>query len=297
MTVYEHVANSVLQSLNGELPEWRRPWRQMRAQGLSTLPINADTGRAYRGINAFLLWKRGDKDMRYLTFRQAQRLGGHVRKGEHGTGIVFWKSQQHTAKDLTTGEEKSKRSLLLRYFTVFNITQCEGLELPPVTPVAIPPRMENIYRQLDARVEHGGNEAFYAEGLDLVALPVPEAFSCEDAYSTTAFHEIGHWTSHPTRLNRTFNAHKSSENYALEELVAEFCSTYLDAYFGIDMMLEHHASYIQHWRRLCTDQPRALLTCASRAQAAADYILQRVGAAIESICSDAQSEELEAAET
>jgi antirestriction protein ArdC len=282
MNNYERITAAIQTALAGDLPPWRRPWRTLRAAGASTLPRNAVTGRSYRGINVPLLWIRQDADMRYLTYRQAQELGGHVRKGEHGTQVVFWQKRQYKTRD-ENGEEELHDSLLMKTYTLFALNQCENVTLPKTRgapePLSPPPTITTLYSTLGTSVEHGGDFALYAPGPDKVIMPRPEAFTTPDAYSATALHELTHWTGHASRLAREFGKRFGDHAYAAEELVAEIGSAFLCASLGVDCALEHHASYLDHWRKLLRSDPRAIITAASKAQAAADFVLAKVNPA------------------
>jgi antirestriction protein ArdC len=283
MQPYERITAAILAAIESELPSWRRPWRTLRESGAAALPVNAVSGRAYRGINTFLLWSRQDADMRYLTYRQAQALGGNVRRGEHGTQVVFWQPRKYKARDAATGEEEERQSLLVRLYTVFNVSQCENLKLKQAPDIdrTVPPSMADIYSRVGARVEHGGDVACFIPAFDIIRIPHAAAFSNGDAYAATALHELTHWSGHESRLNRDLRHRFGTALYAAEELVAELGSAYLCASLGVNSALEHHASYIQHWRSLLKSDPRAVITAASKAQAAADYLLERMGCSIE----------------
>ena len=282
MTSHERITAAIQAALSGALPAWRRPWRTLRAAGATGIPQNAVTGRSYRGINVPLLWIRADADMRYVTFNQARELGGHVRKGEHGTQIVFWQKRQYTKRD-ESGEEETRDSLLMKTYTVFSLSQCENVTLPKAAkdpePLAPPPTITTVYSTLGTSVEHGGDRAAFVPSHDKIIMPKPEAFTSPDAYAATALHELTHWTGHESRLAREFGKRFGDQAYAAEELVAELGSAYLCASIGVDCTLEHHASYIENWRQLLRSDPRAIITAASKAQAAADYILARVNPA------------------
>src|SRR5215471_7564866 len=94
--------------------------------------------RPYRGINVFLLALQGYGSQYWLTFNQARQLGGNVRRGEHGTKIVFWKFDSYET-ETADGETEERKSAFLRYYTVFNLEQTEGLKallaLPPAFPI------------------------------------------------------------------------------------------------------------------------------------------------------------------
>lgn len=278
----DRITARILDMISGELPQWRRPWRTLAHQGRSAIPVNAVTGRAYRGANVFLLWSRSDEDMRYVTFNQAKLLGGHVKKGEHGTQVIFWKPRKYKARDEATGEEQEKRSLLLKVYTVFNVAQCEGLKLKKAEPPQPPPLvMSDLYAKIGARVEHAGDSAFYAPGPDLVVMPPAQAFTSPDAYAATGLHELTHWTGHKSRLNRDLGNRFGTKAYAAEELVAELGAAFLCAHFGINCELEHHASYIQHWRDIMKGDARAIFTASSKAQQAIDHLLGAVASEAE----------------
>jgi len=274
----DRITAAIQQMLEGDVPAWRKPWRALRESGAATMPRNAVTGHTYRGINTCILWSRQDTDMRYLTYRQAAQHGGHVRKGEHGTQVCFWQKGRYT-KRAESGEEETRDGLLMRLYTVFHISQCEDLQLPKaskVEPLPPPAGMDSLYRSLELRIEHGGDRACYIPSMDRVAMPRPEAFTTADAYSATALHEITHWTGHESRLRREFGKRFGDQAYAAEELVAEIGSAFLCAHLGINSALEHHASYVHHWKKLLSTDTRAVITAASKAQAAADYVIAKI---------------------
>jgi antirestriction protein ArdC len=266
------ITAAILKALDGPLPAWRRPWRSI---GAGNVPRNAITARPYHGVNFAILAMTGAAygSQEWLTYRQAQACGGFVRKGEKGTQIVFWKISDRE-KVQPDGTTKKGKSALMRVYTVFNVEQCDELKLPKrekLEPVAVP-SMDALFAALHADVKHGGDRACYSPELDYISLPRPETFSTPDYYAATALHELGHWTGHKTRLARDLANRFGSEAYAAEELVAELTSAYLCAQLGIDCALEHHASYIENWRRIVKDDPRAIVTAASKANAAAVYI-------------------------
>ena len=293
MNNFERITAAIQAALSGDLPPWRRPWRTLRTAGASGIPCNAITGRSYRGVNACLLWVRQDTDMRYLTFRQAKECGGHVRKGEHGAQVIFWQKKRYATRD-ENGEDEIRDSLLARVYTVFNIEQCEGVTMPKFRkdpePLPPPPTITSVYSTLCTSVRHGGDFACYSPGPDVITMPKPEAFSSSDAYTATALHEIGHWTGHTSRLARDLTGRFGTQAYAAEELVAELTSAYLCASLGVDSALEHHASYIENWRQLLRSDPKAIVTAASRAQAAADFILAKIRHE-QTLAADAEADE------
>jgi antirestriction protein ArdC len=211
---------------------------------------------------------------RYLTFNQAQELGGSVRKGEHGTKVYFVKQLQIQDK---AKEGETRTIPMLKEYTVFNIAQCEGLPERVLDPQAKAPRNKDARDPLAdeflsmADIREGNGEAYYVPSKDFISLPAFGGFENADNFYSTAFHELGHWTGHKSRLDRDLKNRFGDRAYAAEELVAELCSAFLCAEFSFDGELRH-AGYIENWIRLLKADARAFFTAASKAQAAADYL-------------------------
>lgn len=278
MNNYDRITQSILNALENGTPAWRRPWRTLRGTGTASTPRNAISGRSYSGVNWMLLACEPYPDQRWLTYRQAQEIGGHVRKGEHGQQVIFWQPRDYK-KTQTDGSEKLEHGLILKTYTVFNVAQCDGIALNATgDDTAELPPVADLYRTLGARVTHGGDRACYIPSVDMINLPPLAAFSSPDGYTATALHELTHWTGHKSRCDRDLKNRFGTAAYAAEELVAELGSAYLCAEYGIDQTLENHAPYIHHWRQLLTDDPRAIITAASKATAAANWIRDRVTA-------------------
>lgn len=273
---YARVTAQVVAAMQSGVLPWRRPWRTIREAGGATMPCNAVTRRCYRGANTVVLWHRGDSDMRYLTYRQAQARGGYVRKGEHGTKVFFWQSRDLRTTD-DDGVDHVRRGLLVREYVVFNVAQCDGLSLPaaPVVDHSVAPTVEQFRQKIGAVLRTGGDQAFFNVAGDYVNMPARGAFTSDDAYTATAFHEFTHWSGHASRLAREFGARFGDHAYACEELVAELGAAYLCAHYGVDGGLEQHASYLKSWLAGLSADPGYMITAASKAQAAADYLIAR----------------------
>jgi antirestriction protein ArdC len=248
-------------------------------------PHNAATGRPYSGCNIVLLWiaaqTHGFVTPRYLTFKQAIELGGNVKKGEHGTKVYFVKKL--IVKDKTSELPDATRSVpMMREYTVFNVSQCEGLPERIVNKTPKAPRnkdsrdetVDAFLTSTGADIREGAGEAFYIPSKDYISMPVFGAFKNADNFYATVFHELGHWTGAKARLDRDLKGRFGNASYAAEELVAEMCAAFLCAEFSFDSELRH-AGYIAHWIQLLRSDDRAFFTACSKAQAAADYLRQR----------------------
>ena len=278
--VYEIITEKIVNMLDAGVVPWRKPWNG----GADGAPLSMQTGKCYRGVNAFLLhvhgMQQGYTSNRWLTFKQARQRGGSVSKGEKGFPVVFWK--QLKVEDKETGEEK--RIPFLRYFMVFNAEQCEGIDVPvpilPLTDFERIERAEAVIRDMPnaPAIKHGGGRACYSPSEDVVRLPSREAFHCEPEYYNTAFHELGHSTGHHDRLARKKSLSDwkgfGSHSYSQEELVAEMTAAFLCGHCGIEAAtIQNTASYINGWRRVLKADSKCVVVAAAQAQKAADYIL------------------------
>ena len=276
--LYQSVTDQIIAALKAGTQPWVCPW-QAGAGDLA--PANLASGRPYRGINVLLLNLRamscGCGTNRWMTFQQACSLGASVRKGEHGTPIVFFKMHEVGTGDAQVTVDR-KVIPLLRSFTVFNAAQIDGLpEALQPAPQAAPDWnacdvAELILNASQAQIRHGGARAFYAPSLDVIQLPERSAFANATGYYGTALHELTHWTGHPDRCNRVLASRAHIEAYAFEELVAEMGSAFLSNYCGLPGQLQH-ASYIGSWLEALRSDKRLIFTAASQAQKAADYLL------------------------
>jgi len=279
--LYATVTQRIIAALEAGTPPWHCPWR---GGGVDSRPANATTGRMYRGINVLLLnlqaMAQGYTSARWLTFAQAVAVGARVRKGEHGTQIVFFKLRElDKASHQEAANDPERRVVpLLRAFTVFNVDQVDGLP-EHLTPEPLEPgswepldAADHILEQSGALFRHGGSKAFYAPDADLIQMPPQGAFDNAEDYYATALHELTHWTGHPSRCNRPLGKRHGIDAYAFEELVAEMGSAFLTDYCGIEGRMQH-ASYIASWLQALRNDRRLIFTAASQAQKAADFLL------------------------
>lgn len=282
--VYEIITDRVIKAIESGAPApWRKPWKG----GASGRPVNASTGRAYTGCNLFLLSMAGSG--RYLTFNQAKAAGGNVRAGEHGWPVVFYGTAQK--KNGNQDGEGKNEYRFLRYYTVFNVSQCEGLpsdwthaEPVPVNQIDAVEAADRLVIGYSDRppVEHReGAGACYAPASDRIYMPNASQFNGAPEYYSTLFHELAHSTGHQSRLDRdgirnvnAFNQHQ----YSFEELVAEFTATYLMGMAGLDngAAEQNSVAYLSGWLDRLKREPTWLVKAAAQAQKAADYMTGQV---------------------
>lgn len=286
--VYSRVTAKIIADLEQGVRPWFRPWNAEHAAGRITRPLRAN-GQPYKGINVLMLW--GDAELKgfacpiWMTFRQAQELGAHVRKGEHGSLVVYADkiTRIETGDD---GEETAREIAFMKGYTVFNCEQVVGLP-PHFYATATPPKSdmeritsaEGFAAATEATVRHGGNQAYYSITHDHVQMPPFESFRDAESYYATLLHELTHWTRHEKRLNREFGRKRWGDaGYAAEELVAELGSAFLSADLGLSAEpRDDHSSYLASWLQVLKNDNRAIFTAAAHAQRAADYlhVLQR----------------------
>lgn len=243
---------------------WTRPWTL-----LGELPTNIDTGKQYRGMNFLLLmWAGGGM---WGTYKQWKNRDAQVRKGEKSQTII----RPLMGKDKTTGD-----TTIFGWAgaSVFHSSQVDGYEAPEVDTARqfIPlQRVEEVVADTGASIRHGGDKAFYVPSMDHIQMPTPEQFDSEEAYYSTLLHELGHWTGHKDRLDRTLNTTRfGTDAYAFEELVAELSSAFLSAELGVHVgFQENHAKYLAMWLNIMKGDKNAVISAASLAQKVVDYII------------------------
>ena len=284
-TIHRIVTERMLAALERGTIPWCKPW-----QAATGRPRSMSTGQPYRGANVFLLGltasEQGYASPYWGTYRQISDLGGQVRRGERSTLIVFWKQTEITERDRQTGEPTVKQLPVLRYYRVFNAAQANHLpeRFYPVpgrdAQITAPQGVLDRYLACGPKLHHvAGDRAVYHPATDTIRLPLRAQFRSPEHYYATAFHEAGHSTGHPTRLNRPGIAdfdHFGSGRYAREELVAQMTSSILCAQTGIDTpeTFENSASYIAGWLSALNNDERLVIIAAAHAQRACDLIGQ-----------------------
>jgi antirestriction protein ArdC len=275
--LYQEVTDRIIAALRNGVCPWRKDWN-----ATSDTPRNWDN-RPYRGINWLTLSTLAFTSPVYVTFKKALELGGQVRKGEKGQLVVFWKFFK--SKDIDPNTGKFKMIPMLRHYYVFNVDQCENLptiptvDARPFEPLEECERIVASMPQAPAISEDGRGRCFYRPSSDSVHMTDRHAFKSTEGFYGTLFHELGHATGHPTRLNRpgiTEKANFGSETYSREELVAELTSANLCAHAGIaSPVIDNQAAYLQSWLNVLQADTKAIVWAAGKAARAADFILGR----------------------
>lgn len=277
--LYAAVTQRMIELLEKGVVPWRSPILSHRVG----YPQNLITRKPYRGVNVFLLAVTrhfmGYDSAYWATFRQIQQAGGHVRRGERATLVVFYK--QHEFDDEQTGEKK--RVPLLRHFNVFNLTQCDGITPPdpppapakPFVPIEEAARIVEGYKDGPA-IEHRGSRACYTPTTDTISIAEPGRFATPEEYYATLFHELAHSTGHSKRLDRGLDKNLrpfGSPDYSREELVAEMAAAFLCGQADIHpAVIENQTAYLKAWLGRLREDSKLLITAASAAQRAAEWI-------------------------
>ena len=284
--IYQEVTDRIIEQLkNGEIP-WNKPWT-----GIANGAFNRVSKKPYSLLNQMLLLHDGE----YATYKQWSELGGQVRKGEKSEIVVFWKiiqiedeSSNPAGADNSKGEKKKKKSIpILKYYRVFHISQVDGVEplengiATEHEPIEEAEKIKREYMEREGlQIKNVlSNSAFYSPMGDYINMPLMEQFTDINEYYSTLFHETVHSTGHKSRLDRFGNDTKlaafGSQDYSKEELVAELGSSFLMNHIGIDTekTFKNSAAYIQGWLAALSNDNRLIVSAASRAEKAVNYIL------------------------
>jgi antirestriction protein ArdC len=280
--VYERVTSQIINAIERGVSNWRMPWHTSGKFAFS--PVNVTSKKPYRGINTVCLWAaaqaKGYERGEWGTYQQWQERGAQVRNGEKATLVVFWKFANNAAETDDGETPKSgSRLLFTRGYSVFNAAQVDGYTPKADAETPIEQRIESaeqFFSQINARVIHQGNRAFYSLDTDAITLPPFAAFFTPVDYYSTRAHETGHWTSREGRCNRELGKRFGDNAYSVEELIAELTAAFTCAHVGLSSEPRpDHAQYIGSWLRVLKADKRAIFTAASKAQQAADFLIRR----------------------
>ena len=286
--VAAEITDLIIRKLEEGVPPWSRPWRLNGAGGR---PLR-HCGTPYQGINTLYLWALGDaqgyRSRYWMTWRQAETLGGHVRKGQTGALSVYYSSFKKREEHPETGKQVERSIRFLRHYIVVNADQIDGLPAyfypsdepeQPLIPSERQAAIDAFFTGIPADVRHGGNQAYFTPTFDHIQLPNRTAFRSMDHYASTRCHETVHWSGHSSRLARTFGKRFGDKAYAFEELVAEIGAGLCCADLGLPNVLhDSHASYVAHWLGILRGDKTAIIHAAAKAEQAFAY-LKSFGAA------------------
>jgi len=274
--VYEIITKQITEKLEKGCVPWHKPWKG------SDLPVSLISKKAYRGINVLILLLQGFTSQYWLTFNQCKKLGGKIKKGSKGTPVIFWNWFDKEVENKATGEKKIQKIPFLKYYTVFNVEQTEGIEYPkPVETKGngVIQKCKDVVENFKDKPEVfvGGNRACYDVKIDKLSIPSITVFNSSEEFYSTEFHEFVHSTGHESRLNRatiTDICPFGSSNYSKEELVAEIGAAFLCGITGIEnKTIDNSASYIQNWLKALKNDKKLVVIAGGQAQKAVDYIL------------------------
>lgn len=282
--IHQHITNQIVEKIEAGAGSFEMPWH--RSGPALTRPVNAHTGRAYRGVNILALWvaaeQAGYGSGYWATYQQWGKLGAQVRRGQKGTPIAFYKTEEREIEDDETGEVERTTYWFARASWVFNAEQVEGWTPPPVArahAAKVIEAVEVFLGATGAQVRHGGDRAYYRPAADYIQMPERNRFkgsstsSPTEAYYATLLHELTHWTGHEKRLDRRLSNRFGDQAYAMEELIAELGAAFLCADLGItNRPRADHAAYIASWLEVLKRDKRAIFSAASKASQAADYL-------------------------
>ncbi|MEP6673646.1 MAG: zincin-like metallopeptidase domain-containing protein [Ferruginibacter sp.] len=276
--VYQLVTDQIIALLEKGVVPWQKSWNE------AGLPMNLLSKRHYRGINLWLLLSLNYERNFFLTWDQVKSIGGSVLKNEKGQIIAFWK---HVPKKPVELDEKGepKTTAMLRYYRVFNIDQCRDIR-PELIPTIGAPLNFNPIASCETiivkmpncpPIQHKEQQAYYNPEKDFINMPKKKSFKLAESYYSTLFHELIHATGSEKRLARKTLGEMSSfgsENYSMEELIAEIGSAFLCHSSGIlPNQIDNTAAYLDNWLGVFKNDKRFIVTASGQAQKASDLIL------------------------
>ncbi|ARM33365.1 DUF1738 domain-containing protein [Legionella longbeachae] len=285
MPYHQVVANQIIESLKAGTAPWLKPWEP--GTGSGQVPYNPITGKRYRGINALYLMLNQSDDNRWLTYKQAQSMDAQIRKGEKGTTIQYWKFHEEQIQQDDAGKpvlDEHGNPLKVQvnlerpkvfYATVFHVSQIDNMPelIAKELDWSLIERAEKLLLNSGATITHSeADRAFYRLSTDSIHLPPKEQFKSAANYYATALHELGHWSGHPSRLDRDLGHPFGSDAYAKEELRAEIASMLLGAELGIGHDPSQHTAYIKSWIQLLEDEPLEIFRASADAEKIVNHL-------------------------
>ena len=299
--IYERITGIVIEMLeNHKNNNYSESW--INLSGGSTFAKNAVSNHVYSGINQLLLSylkrKYNYTHNSWMTFKQLSELGGRIQKGSKASMVVF-KSvlyiDKKTEKNITpliegliakgqsTDHIEFKKVGYLKSYLVFSVSQIDGLpeqfyklaDLEQMTGFERDEYAEHIIESTGANICYAPqNEAYYMPSEDKIYMPDRRQFDSTEKFLNVIWHEVLHWTSHPSRLNRPIANKIGDKGYSVEEITAELGSAFLCAYLGYENRITNNVAYIENWLSVMKNDKQFVVQASSQAQKAADYILE-----------------------
>lgn len=276
--VYQMVTDRVIEQMQQGIIPWHRPWTG--AAGA----MNYVTRRPYSLLNQLLLGRDGE----WLTWKQIQDCGGKLKKGAKA-GMVVYYGKFVAKKEKEDGTVEEKEIPVLKYYNVFHLSDCTGIESKiendvhtTIRPIDAAENIINGYlTSEDAPRFHNdqpSNRAYYAPSTDTVVVPMLSQYKIAEEYYSTTFHELTHSTMKESRCNRRAENERAafgSENYSREELVAELGAAMLCTVSGLDndKAFKNSVAYLQGWLKALKNDNKMMVWAATRAEKAARYIM------------------------
>ncbi len=282
--IYREVTDRIIAAIEDGTGDVQMPWH--RAGVAHTRPTNIDTNNPYQGVNIISLWAsaeiNGYSNGTWGTYRQWQKRGAQVQKGQKSSLVIFYKELEFDAENADTGDLEPRKRLMARASSVFNADQVDGYELPKPEikePLEIIEQAERFVANTQADIRFGGGSAFYRPSQDYIQMPDKGSFTgtatstATEGYYGVLLHELTHWSGAKRRCDRELANRFGDDAYAMEELVAELGAAFLSADLGVTSEPRpDHASYIDHWLKVMKADKKAIFTAAAKASQAAGFL-------------------------
>ncbi|MFZ4780297.1 MAG: ArdC family protein [Terrimicrobiaceae bacterium] len=275
--IYQTITDRFVEQLKKGTVPWQKPWFGVQ---------NIVSRKQYRGINALLLGSTEFQSPFWLSFKQALDLGGHIKKGEKSTPVIYYKlfdRHDEAGNAIIRGDGRAARVPFIRWANVFNLDQTEGITPPAITAgqsagQPLEKAAEIVVNAKLCPIHHTGFAALYSPQDDIIRMPPRSSFRSPEDYHLTLFHEMTHATGHSSRLDRegiTQAAKFGSERYSKEELIAELGAAFLSNEAGIltNLQFENSSAYLGSWIQKFQNNPRMIVSAASQSQRSADFVL------------------------
>ncbi len=280
----EEVTTRITQAMEKGTAPWREGYR---CDPNSGFPTNVISQEKYKGINRLLLMSTSiDKDYKskwWGTYAQWHGMAAQVRKGEHGTLIVFYRPVTKEEEE----DPKKRHFFVLRCFTIFNVDQVNGdhLSMFRATPdseledrfmaMQSYEKVDNMLEAVGAKVEIG-DEPKYLPATDKIIMPKKSLFVDLRSYYATKFRQYVSWTHSRLSWPPKHSGLQGADLGAMSNLVSEIGACYLETEMEIPHCedMTNHAAYLTTWLRVLRGNHRRIFEASNQAMKAVDYLLE-----------------------